>query len=161
MRMGAGELDVEGGSPRLLDADFDYDNSAMKPLVRYEASSFRGQLTIEQPRVHESGGSHYEWKLRLNNDVPLDVVTHLGAGNAEMNLGAIDHRRGVEVGMGVGNLDMDLRGDPEAGLRRGNPRRRRQRNGALAGGSRHNRGHPGAASAILTCRGWNATTADG
>jgi hypothetical protein len=113
MRMGAGELNVEGGSPRLLDADFSYDNPSLKPAVRYEASSFRGQLTIEQPNVHGFGSaSHYEWKLRLNNSVPLDVVTHLGAGNAEMNLGALN-LRGVEVHMGVGNLDMDLRGDPK------------------------------------------------
>ena len=113
MRMGAGELSVQGGSQRLLDADFLYDNPAMKPVVRYEPGSFRGRLTIEQPNVHQSGSaSHYEWKLQLNNTVPLDVVTHLGAGNAEMKLGALN-LRGVEVHMGVGNLDMDLRGDPK------------------------------------------------
>lgn len=113
MRMGAGKLTVDGGSPRLLDADFDYIYPESKPVVRYQASSFRGQLTIEEPSVHEPrAGSPYEWKLRLNNGVPLDVVTHLGAGNAEMNLGALN-LRGVEVHMGVGNLDMDLRGDPK------------------------------------------------
>jgi hypothetical protein len=113
MRMGAGELTVGGGSPRLLNAAFDYSDPALKPVVRYQASSFRGQLTIEQPRFHQpSSGSHYEWKLSLNNGVPLDVVTHLGAGNAEMNLGALD-LRGVEVHMGVGNLKMDLQGNPK------------------------------------------------
>jgi hypothetical protein len=113
MRMGAGELKVAGGSSRLLDADFEYVLPESKPVVRYQASSFRGQLTIEQPRGLDSrAGSPYEWKLRLNNGVPTDVVAHLGAGNAEMNLGALD-LRGVEVHMGVGNLDMDLRGDPK------------------------------------------------
>jgi N-terminal domain of toast_rack, DUF2154 len=113
MRMGAGELNVSGGSPRLLDAEFDYDNPALKPTVRYEASSFRGRLTIAQPEAHHSGSaSHYEWKLRLNNGVPMEVVTRLGAGNAEMNLGALN-LHGVEVHMGVGNLDIDLRGDPK------------------------------------------------
>ncbi len=113
MRMGAGELNVAGGSTRLLDADFEYVLPESKPVVRYQASSFRGQLTIEQPRGLDSrAGSPYEWKLRLNNGVPMDVVAHLGAGNAEMNLGALD-LRGVEVHMGVGNLDIDLRGDPK------------------------------------------------
>ncbi len=113
MRMGAGELNVGGGSSRLLDAEFEFDRPASKPVVRYQASSFRGLLTIEQPNVHGSGaGSHYAWKLRLNNGVPMDVITHLGAGNAEMNLGDLN-LRGVEVHMGVGNLDMDLRGDPK------------------------------------------------
>ena len=113
MRMGAGELNVAGGSARLLDADFEYVLPESKPVVRYQASSFRGQLTITQPSGLDSrAGSPYEWKLRLNNGVPMDVVAHLGAGNAEMNLGALD-LRGVELHMGVGNLDMDLRGDPK------------------------------------------------
>ena len=113
MRMGAGELNVAGGSARLLDADFEYVLPESKPVVRYQASSFRGQLSITEPSVHGSRvGSPYEWKLRLNNGVPMDVLAHLGAGNAEMNLGALD-LRGVEVHMGVGNLDMDLRGDPK------------------------------------------------
>jgi len=113
MRMGAGELTVSGGSARLLDADFEYVFPESKLVVRYEASSFRGKLTITQPREHDSrGGSSYAWKLRLNDGVPMDVVAHLGAGNAEMNLGALD-LRGVEVHMGVGNLDMDLRGAPK------------------------------------------------
>jgi hypothetical protein len=111
MRMGVGELNVAGGSSRLLDADFDFDGLASKPVVRYQASSFRGLLTIEQPNVH-GASSHYDWKLRLNNGVPMDVVTHLGAGNAEMHLGDLS-LRGVEVHMGVGNLDMDLRGEPK------------------------------------------------
>jgi hypothetical protein len=113
IRMGAGELNVQGGSPRLLDADFTYGNPALKPIVRYTPSSFRGQLTIEQPNVHIAlGASRYEWKLRLNDNIPLDVVTHLGAGSAEMNLGSLT-LRGVELHMGVGNLDMDLRGNPK------------------------------------------------
>ena len=113
MRMGAGELEVQGGSPRLLDADFSFDNPAKKPIVRYETGSFRGRLTIEEPNTHGVGSpSHYQWKLGLNNVVPLDVVTHLGAGNADMKLGAMN-LQGVEVHMGVGNLDMDLRGEPK------------------------------------------------
>jgi len=43
MRMGAGELNVAGGSARLLDADFEYVLPESKPVVRYQASSFRGQ----------------------------------------------------------------------------------------------------------------------
>ena len=112
MRMGAGELNVDGGSPRLLDADFTFGSHEQEPVVRYEDGSFRGRLTISEPSRHFGSSGRYEWRLRLNNEVPLDVVTHLGAGNAEMNLGALN-LRGVEVHMGVGNLDMDLRGNPK------------------------------------------------
>jgi hypothetical protein len=112
MRMGAGELNVESGSPRLLDADFTFSAPEQEPTVRYEDGSFRGRLTIAEPRRYFGSSGRYEWKLRLNDDVPLDVVTHLGAGNAEMNLGALN-LRGIELHMGVGNLDMDLRGNPK------------------------------------------------
>jgi N-terminal domain of toast_rack, DUF2154 len=111
-RMGAGELNVEGGSPRLLDAEFAFSVPEQEPVVRYEDGSFRGRLSIAEPSHHFGSSGRYEWKLRLNNEVPLDVVTHLGAGNAEMNLGALN-LRGIELHMGVGNLDMDLRGNPK------------------------------------------------
>lgn len=113
IHMGAGELNVSGDSPRLLDAEFAYDNPALKPVVRYTPSSFRGQLRIDQPNVHSTGlVTTYEWKLRLNNQLPLDVVTQLGAGNADMKLGSLN-LRSVEINMGVGNLDLNLLGEPQ------------------------------------------------
>jgi hypothetical protein len=113
IRMGAGELNVEGGSSKLLEADFTYDNPALKPVVRYTPSSFRGQLLIEQPTGINLGPNRkYEWNLRLNNMVPMDFVTRLGAGNVQLNLGSLTLRT-VDLRMGVGNLDMDLRGHPQ------------------------------------------------
>jgi hypothetical protein len=112
MRMGAGLLNIEGGSPRLLDADFAFSAPEQEPVVRYDSGSFRGRLTIAEPSRHFESSGRYERKLRLNDEVPLEVVTHLGAGNAEMKLGSLN-LRGVEVHMGVGNLDMDLRGNPK------------------------------------------------
>jgi hypothetical protein len=112
LRMGAGELNVAGGSSRLLDADFAFGSPEQEPTVRYEDGSFRGRLTIAEPSHHFGGSGRYEWKLRLNNEVPMDLVTHLGAGNAEMRLGSLN-LRGIEVHMGFGNLDMDLRGSPK------------------------------------------------
>jgi hypothetical protein len=112
IKMGAGELHVDGGSPKLLDADFDYNVSSSKPIVRYTASSFRGELTLEQPSGFNGGtNSTYKWNLRLNDRLPLDVVTHLGAGEAHMNLGTMN-LRSVEVHMGVGEVELDLRGKP-------------------------------------------------
>lgn len=62
-------------------ADFEYVFPESKPVVRYQASSFRGTLTVTEPSVHGSrAGSPYEWKLRLNNGVPMDVLAHLGRG---------------------------------------------------------------------------------
>jgi hypothetical protein len=113
IKMGAGELQLDGGSPKLLDADFTYNISSWKPVINDNASGFRRQITIEQPR-RSHGGSHmtYQWNLRLNNTVPLDVVAHLGAGTARMNLGSVD-LRSLEVNMGVGEVRLDLTGKPQ------------------------------------------------
>jgi hypothetical protein len=114
LKMGAGELSVSGGSPRLLDAAFDFHQLASEPLVNYHSTGVRGDLTIEQPS--NSGGfrhnqGDYKWDLRLNDHVPLDVVANLGAGEAHMKLGDLV-LRSVEVHMGVGELNLDLRGNP-------------------------------------------------
>lgn len=113
LKMGAGELRVEGGSPKLMEADFSYNILAWKPTVTYDSSSFRSRLTIEQPSG-ASGGPHstYKWDLRLNNDLPIDLVANLGAGEARLNIGTLSLRT-LEVNMGVGNLNMDLRGSPK------------------------------------------------
>lgn len=112
LKMGAGEMQIDGGSQKLMDADFDYNIPSWKPVVHYEASGFRGQLRIEQPGGAH-GGSHstYKWKVRLNNTVPLDVTTELGAGEAQMTLGSLN-LRSLDVSMGVGEARVDLKGKP-------------------------------------------------
>jgi len=112
INMGAGELQIEGGSPKLLEADFAYNIRSWKPLVSYDPGGFSGELRIEQPS--HFGGTHgvnYQWNLRFNDDKPLEMITHLGAGEARMNLGSLN-LRGVDVNMGVGELRLDLRGHP-------------------------------------------------
>jgi hypothetical protein len=111
LKMGAGELSVSGGSTRLLDADFDYDGASRQPVVQYHSTGVRGDLTVEQPPFSGPRHGDYQWDLRLNNRVPLDVVTNLGAGEARLNLGDLT-LRSVEVHMGVGELTLDLRGSP-------------------------------------------------
>jgi predicted membrane protein len=42
----------------------------------------------------------------------MDLSLHFGAGEARLDLGSLSLRT-VEVNMGVGKLDMDLRGNPK------------------------------------------------
>jgi hypothetical protein len=112
IKLGAGELQVDGGSAKLMDADFDYNHTSWKPIVRYDASSFRSQLRIEQPSgLHGGSGATYKWNLRFNDKIPLDVALDLGAGEAHMNLGSMN-LRSVQVNVGVGEVTLDLRGKP-------------------------------------------------
>jgi hypothetical protein len=112
LSMGAGELRVTDGAQKLLRADFSYNIPAWKPDVRYTRSGSRGTLRIEQPgKTHNTafGKTQYRWDLQLNNKVPIDLEVHFGAGQARLDLGSLQ-LRGVELDMGVGQLDMDLRG---------------------------------------------------
>ena len=115
LNMGAGNLRVDGsGTQKLAHADFTYNVSSWKPYVRYHSGAGHGTLTIEQPSGPHGhiGASKYEWDLQLNRDVPMDMRVHFGAGDANLNIGSLA-LRSVEVDMGVGKLNMDLRGNPK------------------------------------------------
>jgi hypothetical protein len=111
LKMAAGELHLAGGSPKLVEADFLYNVPEWKPTVVTNSSSFRSDIKIEQSgSVSAAGDTQNKWVLKLNNAMPIDIVTHLGAGEARMDLGAM-HLRSLRVDMGVGSLNLDLRGD--------------------------------------------------
>jgi len=111
--MGAGELDVKSGTPKLLEADFAYNVPDWKPVVDYRASASRGDVTISQRKNSSSFGNTVNtWKLKLNDQLPLEVTANLGAGEANLELGQMN-LRSVEVNVGVGEMKMDLRGDPK------------------------------------------------
>lgn len=114
LNMGAGDLKVGSGTRKLMQAYFSYNVPAWKPEVRYSTAGDVGTLTIDQPGHTHShfGNTKYEWDLRLNQDVPLDLKANLGAGKAQLDLGNLSMRN-VEIDMGVGSLQMDLRGNPK------------------------------------------------
>ena len=114
LHMGAGEVKVRGGALQLARADFTYNVEQWKPEVTYHALGGSADLNIEQPSTHHAhiGETSYTWDVQAANDIPLELVAHLGAGEARMDLGSLTLRR-VEVDMGVGELRMDLRGTPK------------------------------------------------
>ncbi len=112
LRMGAGELRVAGGAEKLMEGRFTYNRLRLRPEVSYTAGGFRGHLTVEEPNHVGSATSRYAWDLRLNNQKPLDLEVHCGAGESRLDLGDLSLRR-VSVNIGVGELKMDLRGNPK------------------------------------------------
>ncbi|QOY84982.1 toast rack family protein [Paludibaculum fermentans] len=113
LNIGAGELNVSGGSKELFDGEFTYNVPDWKPEVRYDDSGFRGRLTVRQGGGKGNFGNIKNiWDLKLANDVPLDLRIHCGAGENKLNLGDLT-LRSVEVQMGAGSVDMDLRGKPQ------------------------------------------------
>ena len=81
-------------------------------MLKYSAAAGHGDIDISQPGVHhgQAGNVKYEWAVKLADDVPLDLNVHFGAGEAHLDLGSV-FLRSVDVEMGVGQLDMDLRGN--------------------------------------------------
>lgn len=111
--LAAGELDVSGGTQELMEGDFTYADPSFQPQIRYNNSSFRSLLQLEQrPQRTTSGHAESKWNVRLNEEVPLDVKVKMGAGESRLNFGKLN-LRSVEVEVGAGAVKLDLRGTPK------------------------------------------------
>ncbi|MBI4904757.1 MAG: hypothetical protein HY820_14040 [Acidobacteria bacterium] len=109
IKMGAGELRLEGGSAKLLEASFRYSENLGRPEVRYESTGFRGQLSIESPKKGASGNVVNEWTLKMGPKVPVDLVLHLGAGDSRLDLSTFPLKT-VDVSIGAGRIELNLDG---------------------------------------------------
>ncbi|MDX1983442.1 MAG: toast rack family protein [Bryobacteraceae bacterium] len=108
--MTAGELEILGGAPRLLDASFRYSEKLGKPEVHYEATGFRGRLRVEAPGASLTGGDiTNEWKLVFGDKYPLDMRLRMGAGEGTLDFSKLPLRK-LQAELGAGELKIDLRG---------------------------------------------------
>ncbi len=112
IEMGAGELDMSGGAGELLEADFTYNVADLKPEVSFAG----GKLTVRTPSVRTGIASlfdldeyRYEWDLRLNDDVPMDMNVAVGAGRSDLRLGSLS-LTSLDVAGGAGEVRVDLSG---------------------------------------------------
>jgi hypothetical protein len=110
--MGAGELDVAGGAAELLEASFTYNVAELKPEVDYRGDT----LTVRTPNVDTGIASlrdvadyRYEWDLRLNDDVPMELEVNVGAGRTDLKLGSLSLTK-LDVAGGAGEILVDLSG---------------------------------------------------
>jgi len=125
INMPAGELDMSGGANELLEADFTYNVDELEPEVAYSGDT----LTVRNPDVDIRVGSwwdlddyRYEWDLRLNDNLPMEMSIDVGAGSSDLALGSLSLTR-LDIETGAGGLKLDLsdsssltRLDVEAGV---------------------------------------------
>ena len=73
--MAAGEMELSGGSAKLMDGTFTYTASGnMAPDVQYEDSSFRGRLSVRSNSRTTMGNNHVNrWEIKLADDVRMDL----------------------------------------------------------------------------------------
>lgn len=113
-RIGAGEIRLAGGAKELMEGDFAYTIDAWRPEVRYDGGGFRGHLTILQGKSDDVplGDTENIWDVRLANGPALDLTVNCGAGENRLDLRELNLRH-VEVHVGVGEVYVDLRGQPQ------------------------------------------------
>jgi uncharacterized protein (UPF0548 family) len=118
LRMGAGELRVSGGAQALMEAEFTRRTRQQPAEVDYRVSGTKGFLAVRQRHTSGlfSGNSHYEWDIRVNNEMPTDLKIDLGAGESRLDLDQID-LRSLSVDMGVGEMKLDLSGKHDRDLK--------------------------------------------
>jgi hypothetical protein len=113
LKIGAGELDLTGGADQLMEADFAYNVADWKPKVNYDVSGEEGELSLRQGSgggVRLGGDARNEWDIRLNDELPTDLVVQMGAGESELDLDSLT-LTGVSLQMGAGKTTVDLTGD--------------------------------------------------
>ena len=112
LKIGAGELKLAGGAAKKMEAEFAY-SEALKPTVESRTSGATSEIMVSQAEGGFSFGNNTSrWDVRLNDTMPVEVVAKLGAGQAEMTLGSLN-LRGVNMDIGVGQVNVDLRGAPK------------------------------------------------
>jgi hypothetical protein len=116
LELGAGQLTINGGDSRMLDADFTYDGSFDAPRVSYTVNDGVGHLNISQ----ESHGPHFgrsqnDWNLHFSKDIPLELKVDMGAGQGNLHFHDIPLSR-LDLNIGAGQMDVDLSGDRKTDL---------------------------------------------
>jgi uncharacterized protein DUF2154 len=115
LKMGAGELNLTGGSDKLMEGEFSYNVSDWEPKVSYAVSGKKGELVVKQGSAKGVGLSgraraRNEWDISLNDEVPTDLVVQVGAGESDLDLDSLT-LTGADLQMGAGQATVDLSGD--------------------------------------------------
>ena len=109
IRIGVGSLKMQGGAKDLLEAVFTNNVNGWKPDVRYDESSFRGRLEVQDSLRSGSGSYTNDWDLSLNNSVPLDLKIAMGVGSNRLDLSQLA-LRSLRIDVGVGEAVVNLSG---------------------------------------------------
>lgn len=114
LRMGAGEMNVDGGGDKLVSGQFLYNVPSLQPEVHTSNNGTHAAITISQPDGHGLSRGHTvdTWNLHLGPSVLWDITLNCGAGQAKLNFAQLE-LRSLDVHLGVGQVDLDLAGTPK------------------------------------------------
>lgn len=117
LKMGAGELNIEGGSGHLLNSRFLFNRKWDSPRVNYHVTDGKGELEIEQDKGSgiNFGTTENNWDLTFTNDVPLELRIDMGAGQGNLKFRDMNVTD-LELHMGAGEVELDLTGPRKSDL---------------------------------------------
>jgi len=111
VHMPSGELHIAGGATELMEGDFSHGPSWTAPSVEYTVEKGVGSLSINQQSANQLvTNSDNIWKLKVSNEVPLELEVDVGAGRGDLNLAKVDLTR-LELNIGAGQANVDLTGE--------------------------------------------------
>ncbi|WP_252183676.1 toast rack family protein [Rossellomorea vietnamensis] len=114
LRLGAGEMNVSGGSAEWVTGQIQYNNEDMEPQVKYDQSGNKGDIVIKQKKDIDVGAGlgnvKNSWDLQFSNKVPIDLRVNSGASDTNLDLRGM-MLSGLKVDAGVGDVDVNLSGD--------------------------------------------------
>lgn len=114
LRLGAGEMNVSGGSEEWVTGQIQYNNEDMEPQVKYELNGDHGDIVIKQKKDIDVsagfGNVKNTWDLQLSDDTPIDLRVNSGASDTNLDLRGM-MLSGLKVDAGVGDVDVNLSGN--------------------------------------------------
>ncbi|WP_246629294.1 toast rack family protein [Mesobacillus maritimus] len=115
LNIGAGELNVESGGKEWVEGTIDYNHKKLEPEISYKVKGDAGVAVIEQGEKGlldkiNIGEIENHWNLRLNDEIPMDLVINSGASETMLDLKGLELQN-LEVNAGVGDISIDLSGD--------------------------------------------------
>jgi hypothetical protein len=111
VHMPSGMLSIEGGAEKLMQAEFNQGAAWSAPEVDYQVDDGVGTLTIDQQSASQFvGHTDNTWRLKLTDQVPLELEIDVGAGRSDLNLSKID-LTSLRLNIGAGQVNVDLTGE--------------------------------------------------
>ena len=114
LAMNLGKLTVNDGAGSMFEADVAYNIPSWCPNVTYDITGKTGMLLMRQPgagTVVCVGNVTYDWDVRVNDKVPMDMRVRTGNGHAVLTPGNINLDT-IDIDTGTGQVLLDVRGKP-------------------------------------------------
>ena len=111
--IGAGDLTVGDGASGLVAGEFEYNVAEWEPIIESSGDETEVSWSVRQPEFQSVPfGEDIEnsWDIRFDDDVALVLSIDLGAGQATIDLSALD-LRDLEVNAGAGDVELVVDGD--------------------------------------------------